>query len=53
MENQDPPKDSDPAEMTDFEKNTTLEELKKVVPEPAPNPERQEKGVPEPPVDDQ
>ena len=40
----EPPRDSDPSEMTDFEKNATLEELERVVPEPDSNRERQEKG---------
>jgi hypothetical protein len=44
MEKQNPPKDSDPSEMTDFEKNATLEELEKVAPDADPNRERQEKG---------
>src|SRR5262245_51700559 len=44
MENQDPPRDSDPSEMTDFEKNATQEELKKVVPDPQLNRQRQERG---------
>ena len=30
------PKDSDPSDMTDFEKNTTTEELKKDLPAPGP-----------------
>ena len=38
------PRDSDPSEMTDFEKNATLEELELVVPDPDPNRVRQEKG---------
>jgi hypothetical protein len=40
----EPPRDSNPSDMTDFEKNATLEELERVVPEPNPNRERQEKG---------
>jgi hypothetical protein len=44
MEKQDPPRDADPSEMTDFEKNATLGELEKVAPEPDPNRTRQEKG---------
>jgi hypothetical protein len=45
MDNQHPPRDSDPSEMTDFEKNTTLDELEKLVPEPdAVERTRQEKG---------
>jgi hypothetical protein len=45
MDNQHPPRDSDPSEMTDFEKNTTLDELEKLVHEPdAAERTRQEKG---------
>ncbi len=44
MDNQEPPRDSDPSEMTDFEKNATLEELELIVPEPDPNRTRQERG---------
>ena len=44
MENQNPPHDSDPSDMTDFEKNATQEELKRMVPEPQRNRERQERG---------
>ena len=45
MKNQDPPRDSDPSEMTDFEKNATLGELERMVPEdPDPDRTRQEKG---------
>lgn len=44
MDNQHPPRDSDPSEMTDFEKNATQEELKRVVPEPQQNRDRQERG---------
>jgi hypothetical protein len=44
MENQKPPRDSDPSEMTDFEKNATREELERVAPDPDPNRERQEQG---------
>ena len=44
MENQDPPCDSDPSEMTDFEKNVTQEELKQVIPESPQNRDRQERG---------
>ena len=43
MQNQDPPRDSDPSEMTDFEKNATQEELKRVIPEPDLNRDRQER----------
>ena len=44
MDDQEPPRDSDPSEMTDFEKNATLEELELIVPEPDPHRTRQEKG---------
>jgi hypothetical protein len=37
-------RDSDPSEMTDFEKNTTLDELERVIPESDTNRTRQEKG---------
>ena len=30
MDNQTPPRDDDPSEMTDFEKNTTFEELERL-----------------------
>lgn len=30
MDNQMPPRDEDPSEMTDFEKNTTFEELERL-----------------------
>jgi hypothetical protein len=40
----DPSRDSDPSEMTDFEKNATFEELERVAPDPDPNRVRQEKG---------
>ena len=30
MNNQEPPRDDDPSDMTDFEKNTTFEELEQV-----------------------
>jgi hypothetical protein len=36
--------DSNPSEMTDFEKNTTLDELERVAPEPDSNRTRQQKG---------
>jgi hypothetical protein len=45
MDNQHPPSDSDPSEMTDFEKNTTQEELKTLIPdEPGTERAKQEKG---------
>ena len=44
MDTQNPPKDADPSEMTDFEKNATQEELERVMSEPDPNRKRQEKG---------
>ena len=44
MDNQEPPRDSDPSEMTDFEKNATQEELKRVVPEPQRSRDRREHG---------
>jgi len=46
MDNQTPPRDDDPSEMTDFEKNTTFEELQQLEQEPQapdPNPIRQER----------
>jgi len=44
METPNPPRDSDPSEMTDFEKNTTQEELKRVAPEPDLERAREQKG---------
>ncbi len=44
MDSQNPPKDSDPSEMTDFEKNATQEELERVVPEPDSSRHKQERG---------
>jgi hypothetical protein len=44
METPRPPRDSDPSEMTDFEKNATLEELEQIAPEPDSNRDRQERG---------
>ena len=44
MEPEDRPRDADPSEMTDFEKNATLQELEQVVPESDPDRARQEKG---------
>ncbi len=47
MDNQTPPRDDDPSDMTDFEKNTTSEELEKPEPDrkpPDPNRIRQERG---------
>ena len=45
MKNQEPPRDSNPSEMTDFEKNATLEELERVIPDQRePSRTRQEKG---------
>jgi hypothetical protein len=49
MNTQRPPLDTDPSDMTDFEKNATLGELEQVVGEPdetdeAVNRERQERG---------
>ena len=47
MDNQTPPRDDDPSDMTDFEKNTTSEELQQLEPDPeAPDPNRirQERG---------
>ena len=47
MDNQTPPRDDDPSEMTDFEKNTTFEELEQPEQEPKspdPNRIRQERG---------
>jgi hypothetical protein len=37
---QRPPRDSDPSDMTDFEKNATSEELKKDEPGPVPDTHR-------------
>ena len=34
MDNQTPPRDDDPSDMTDFEKNTTFEELQQPEPDP-------------------
>jgi hypothetical protein len=34
MNNQTPPRDDDPSDMTDFEKNTTFEELQQLEQEP-------------------
>lgn len=36
MNNQTPPRDDDPSEMTDFEKNTTFEELERLEQESKP-----------------
>jgi hypothetical protein len=48
MDNQTPPRDDDPSEMTDFEKNTTFEELERLEQEPKsprdPNRINQERG---------
>jgi hypothetical protein len=47
MDNQTPPRDDDPSEMTDFEKNTTFEEREQLEQEPAVpdlNRLRQERG---------
>ena len=47
MDNQTPPRDDDPSEMTDFEKNTTFEELQQLEQdprEPEPDRFRQERG---------
>ena len=47
MDNQTPPRDDDPSEMTDFEKNTTFEELQQFEQNPEPpdlNRIRQERG---------
>jgi hypothetical protein len=49
MNNQRPPLDTDPSDMTDFEKNTTLGELEQIVDRPderdeVANRERQERG---------
>lgn len=47
MDNQTPPRDDDPADMTDFEKNTTFEELQQLEQDPeTPDPNRitQERG---------
>ena len=49
MSTQQPPLDTDPSEMTDFEKNATLGELEQIVDESdrtdeAVNRERQERG---------
>jgi hypothetical protein len=35
MDSQTPPRDDDPSEMTDFEKNTTFEELERLQQEPS------------------
>jgi hypothetical protein len=46
MDKQTPPRDDDPSEMTDFEKNATFEELEQLEqdpPRPDPNPIRQER----------
>ena len=34
MDNQTPPRDDDPSDMTDFEKNTTFEELQQLEQDP-------------------
>ena len=47
MDNQTPPRDDDPSDMTDFEKNTTFEELQQLEQDPQvpdPNRIRQERG---------
>ena len=45
MQSQDPPRDSDPSDMTDFEKNATTEELEQLLPrEPDPSRRRHERG---------
>ena len=47
MNNQTPPRDDDPSDMTDFEKNTTSEELQQFEQDskaPEPNRLRQERG---------
>jgi len=47
MDNQTPPRDDDPSDMTDFEKNTTFEELQQLEQDPEqPEPDRirQERG---------
>ena len=47
MDNQTPPRDDDPSEMTDFEKNTTFEELQQLEQDlqaPDSNRIRQERG---------
>ena len=46
MDNQTPPRDDDPSEMTDFEKNTTFEELEQLEQDQVPDPNRirQERG---------
>jgi hypothetical protein len=47
MDKQTPPRDDDPSEMTDFEKNATFEELERIeqdVPRRDSNPIRQERG---------
>jgi hypothetical protein len=38
------PLDSDPSEMTDFEENTTKQELRDALPSPETNREREERG---------
>jgi hypothetical protein len=46
MDNQTPPRDDDPSDMTDFEKNTTFEELQQLEQdskEPEPDRFRQER----------
>ena len=51
MDNQTPPRDDDPSDMTDFEKNTTSEELQQLEQDPQtadPNRIRQERGNPGP-----
>lgn len=51
MDNQTPPRDDDPSEMTDFEKNTTFEELQQLEQDlqaPDANRIRQERGNEEP-----
>jgi hypothetical protein len=47
MDDQTAPRDDDPADMTDFEKNTTFEELQQLEQDPEPrdpNRVRQERG---------
>ena len=44
MNEEQPPRDSDPSDMTDFEKNATSEEMEVIVPDVDPNRARQEKG---------
>ena len=51
MDDQKPPQDSDPSGMTDFEKNTTQEELKTVLPEPDVNRAKQDIGNRQPDED--